>query len=54
MKYLDRSALTGMALGVALILQPWWEHGFRVGFFLMICATALHIYTSHANRPEGS
>ncbi|HUW31577.1 MAG TPA: hypothetical protein VM223_08180 [Planctomycetota bacterium] len=50
--FLDRSSLTGMALGIGLILQPWWAGGFRAGFFVTAAAAMLHIITSHMNKPE--
>ncbi|MBM3261869.1 MAG: hypothetical protein FJY97_00325 [candidate division Zixibacteria bacterium] len=45
---LDRLALTGMIASVAVMLQPWWADGFRVGFLGALAFTVLHIYTSHA------
>lgn len=44
---LDRIALIGMLLGVAVIIQPWWDGGLRAGFFVTLFFTALHIITSH-------
>jgi hypothetical protein len=44
---LDRIAQIGLAFGIALALQPWWDHGLRVGFFLTLWTTILHIITSH-------
>jgi len=49
-KLLDRLALAGMALGVGLILQPWWAGGFRAGFFATLVFTLLHIVTSHLSK----
>ena len=45
---LDRVARSGLAAGVALMLQPWWADGFRWGFFITALCTAGHIATSHA------
>lgn len=44
---LDRLTLIAIALGIAVMLQPWWVRGFRVGFFLTLLATAGQIVTSH-------
>ena len=53
MTLLDRIALTGMTLGVAAILQPWWAGGLRVGFFMTLVFTILHIITSHRISAPG-
>jgi hypothetical protein len=50
---LDRGSLAGIALGVALIVQPWWAEGFRAGFFVTLAATALQVVASHL-RQEGA
>jgi hypothetical protein len=44
---LDRIALLGLLVGVAIIIQPWWHDGLRTGFFVTIIFTVLHIITSH-------
>jgi hypothetical protein len=44
---LDRAAQTGLVAGISLVLQPWWDQGLRVGFFVTLVATVLHIITSH-------
>jgi hypothetical protein len=44
---LDRMTLVAIALGIAVMLQPWWDRGFRVGFFLTLIATVGQIVTSH-------
>ena len=44
---LDRFSLFAMGAGVAMMLQPWWEDGFRVGFFAALAATALQIIVGH-------
>ncbi|MBI5433046.1 MAG: hypothetical protein HZA52_09480 [Planctomycetes bacterium] len=36
-----------MAVGVAILLQPWWQAGFRVGFFVTLVATLLQIVAAH-------
>jgi hypothetical protein len=43
----DKFSLVGMALGVALMLQPWWAMGFAVGFFMTLGSTVLQIVASH-------
>lgn len=49
---LDRVALGGMILSVAVLLQPWWAGGLRAGFFGSLLFTVLHIYTSHARSNQ--
>src|SRR5205814_3517678 len=39
----DKFSLIGMALGVAMMLQPWWPDRFRAGFFLTIVTTIVQI-----------
>ena len=46
----ERCALLGMALGVGLMLQPWWGEGLRVGFFATLAFTALQIVAGHLPR----
>ena len=48
---LDRSCLVVMALGVGLMLQPWWTAGFAVGFWLTLAGTLGQIVTSHVRKP---
>ena len=47
LRALDKFSLVGMALGVAMMLQPWWLAGFAVGFFVTLSSTILQIVTSH-------
>ena len=44
---LERFALAGMALGVALMIQPWWSGGMRAGFFVTLASTIAQITLSH-------
>ena len=44
---LERATLVGMALGVALMIQPWWSAGMRVGFFVTALSTLAQIALSH-------
>ena len=44
---MDRLSLAGMALGVALILQPWWAGGLKVGFVVTIFSTLCQVVFSH-------
>jgi len=48
---LDRACLVMMALGVGLLLQPWWSGGFAVGFWLTLAGTVGQIVTSHVRKP---
>jgi hypothetical protein len=49
---LDFGSLCGMALGVALMLQPWWGTGFRAGFFFTLACTMAQIIASHLSAPK--
>lgn len=40
---LERLTLAGMAVGVALMLQPSWSGGMRAGFFVTIACTLAQI-----------
>ncbi len=44
---LDHLSLLGLAAGLALMLQPWWMEGFRVGFFVVLTATIAQIIAGH-------
>ncbi len=44
---IDRCALLGMALGLLLMLQPWWALGFEIGFFVLLIMTCAQIVSSH-------
>ncbi|MCE9594330.1 MAG: hypothetical protein K8S98_09050 [Planctomycetes bacterium] len=46
----DRLTLVGMGLGVAILLQPWWSGGFRVGFFVTLASTLAQIVAAHLPR----
>ena len=52
LRKLDRLALSGMIVSVAVLLQPWWAGGVRAGFFGSLVFTLLHIYTSHARSSQ--
>ena len=47
MRKLDRLTLAAIALGIGAMLQPWWDGGFRAGFFFTLAATLAQILTSH-------
>jgi len=49
----DRATLWGMALGLALMLQPWWTGGLRVGFFVTLGGTVAQIVASHLRPSHG-
>jgi len=51
--WLDKTAQTGMLIGVFGMLQPWWRQGLRYGFFATAAFTILHIFTSHQNIAQG-
>ena len=44
---LDRAALVGLGVGVAILLQPWWSEGLRVGFFFTLACTLSGIVLAH-------
>ena len=44
---LDRAALTGLALGLALYVLPFWREGrLRPAFWITLVSALLHVYTS--------
>jgi hypothetical protein len=43
----DRVLFCGMALGTALMLEPYWAGGLKWGFFLTLGSTVLEIVTGH-------
>ncbi len=43
----ERWVLIAMAASVAVMLQPWWSGGLRVGFFATLVCTLAHIVVSH-------
>ena len=49
---LDRCSLAGIAAGVALVMQPWWQGGLRLGFFVVLAATVVQVVASHALPAE--
>ena len=49
---LERWTLVGMALGVALMLQPWWPGGMRAGFFVTLGFTLAQIVLGHLAERE--
>jgi hypothetical protein len=53
LRWLDRIALFGMAVGMCLMLQPWMKGCFRWGFFMTLSCTVLQIVTAHAASPKG-
>ncbi|MBI3819508.1 MAG: hypothetical protein HY286_12505 [Planctomycetes bacterium] len=34
LRSLETAALAGMAAGVAVMVQPWWQAGMQIGFFM--------------------
>ena len=43
-----------MGAGIALVLQPLWPPGFKLGFFLTLGATVVYIVSIHLVEREGS
>ncbi|GEM_PF-2025026 len=43
---MDRIARAALAVGIGMMLQPWWSSGFRYGFFVTAVFTIMHIVTS--------
>jgi len=43
----EKYVLLGMLCAVAVMLQPWWAGGLRVGFFATALFTVLHIVVAH-------
>ena len=44
---MDRSALGGLALGIALYVAPFWREGrLRAALWITLLATLLHAFTS--------
>ena len=44
---LDRVALGGLALGLALYVMPFWREGrLRPAFWITLVSALLHVYTS--------
>jgi hypothetical protein len=45
---LDRAAIGGLAVGLAMYVMPFWREGrLRWAFWLTLVSTILHVYTSH-------
>jgi hypothetical protein len=44
---LDRLTIAAIGGGLALMLQPFWRDGFRVGFFVTLGATVAQVVTAH-------
>jgi len=45
---LDRAAVGGLALGLAMYFMPFWpEERLAWAFWLTLLSTLLHVYTSH-------
>jgi hypothetical protein len=50
---LDRSALGGLALGIALYVMPFWREGrLRAALWITLLSTLVHTFTSR-ERAEG-
>ena len=48
----DPLTLIAIAVGLAVMLQPFWPGGFRVGFFLTLVATVAQVVASHLGGEE--
>jgi hypothetical protein len=44
------ASLAGIITGIAVMLQPWWPRGFRIGFFITLVTTIAYIIVSHVPR----
>ncbi len=45
---LDRAAISGLAVGLAMYVLPFWREGrLRLAFWLTLISTLVHVYTSH-------
>ena len=51
---LDRLTLAGIAVGTALMLQPWWSGGFEAGFFVTAVFVAAQIVAAHLPNGESA
>jgi hypothetical protein len=52
---LDRAAIGGLALGLAMYVMPFWREGrLRWAFWLTLVSTLLHVYTSHQRSKVAS
>jgi hypothetical protein len=49
----DHIAIAGLGVGLALYVLPLGAGTLRVGFFLTLAFTILHIVTSHCRKPGG-
>jgi len=41
-----------MMSGIALVVQPWWNDGLRIGFFVTLVTTIMYIVVSHIPERE--
>jgi hypothetical protein len=50
---LDRTAIGGLAVGLAMYVLPFWREGrLRWAFWLTLISTLLHVYTSHERSED--
>jgi hypothetical protein len=53
-RWLDKLALAGLAVGLAIYVMPWWQEGrLRLAFWITLAATVLHVFTSHRKEVTG-
>ncbi len=51
---MDRVALGGLALGLALYVMPFWREGrLRPAFWITLLSTLFHVYTSRRSSQGG-
>jgi hypothetical protein len=50
-RLLDWIAIAGMLLGIGMALCAWWDWALRLGFFVTLAFTVVHIVTSHIVQP---
>jgi hypothetical protein len=51
-RLLDRATLISVALGLCVMLQPWWAGGFRAGFWITLAATLAQTVAAHLAARE--
>ena len=50
----DCAALAVLAIGVVLMVQPWWKLGFQGGFFVTFVGIIAQMITGHVAAAAAS